>query len=162
MCRFSFPVWPFLLMFILPTLAGCKRAACRYAEIDHQRNFSYQCSGDLLVDGRIDGQSVGSLTSHHGNITIKGRIDGQSTVTISAKNDVKIEGKIDGASVVRISCGGNIIVTDKIDGASDCDLNTVRGSVRIVRIGNPETRVRYHSRSSIVMEGPNDASPVRY
>jgi hypothetical protein len=150
------------LSFIILLLACHRPDPCTYNEIDHQPAFSYSCTGDLIINGRIDGQSNGSLLSTKGNVIIRGRIDGQSTVNIRAKGNVRIEGKIDGASNLRIFCEGDITIRDKIDGASICDLNTVSGTVRITRIGNPVTQVRYHSPAAIIMDGPNDVSPTGY
>jgi hypothetical protein len=175
--------WPFTLtLLILFEKGNCQYQPCPYDKIDKQHLFNYTCDGDLIIHGKIDGGSDGSLSSYHGSCIIEDKIDGGSSVSIKCAGNLIIADKIDGGSSVTITaggycsignkidngsthvvirCKGDIRVIDKIDGGCHVKLYSETGHVHIKEIGNSNTEVRYHSPYAIQVDGKTDSAPIR-
>ena len=94
-------------------------------DIDGGATVNHTCSGDIHVQGKIDGASNVTLTSTNGSITIDGKIDGGSIARLNAAGDIRIgvvggdgDKKIDGGSNVTAVSGGTITLGNKIDGCA--------------------------------------------
>jgi trimeric autotransporter adhesin len=114
-------------------------------------------TGNLVVNGDIDGQCTATLRSTAGSIEIRGKIDHASTADLNAATTISIDDQIDGGTQVQVTAGAGFSVGTDVTGSNmgaastltvwNCSSLTVAGNIQ------GGVQVKLHSHGSIAIGG---------